>query len=140
MNAVRFFSIPLLVLSAATLASPQATPSPSPNDKSNASFSGREPKPDKSRIRDLKGRVTDQAERPVDGAIIQLKNLRTNKIVDFRTKPDGAYLFYDLNMDIDYELTVKCDACDAPVTKKLSKYDERKPATLNFELQRKKSS
>jgi hypothetical protein len=140
MNAVKFFCLPLLALGASSMALAQAVPTDPHNDKSNASFSGREPKPDKSRIRDLKGKVTDQADRPIEGAIIQLKDLKSNKIVDFRTKPDGAYLFYDLNMDVDYELTVKCDSCDAPVTKKLSKFDERKPATLNFEVQRKKTS
>ena len=46
----------------------------------------------------------------------------------------------DLDMKIDYELTAKRDGFGEPVKKTLSKYDSRKPATLNFELQRNKKA
>lgn len=106
-----------------------------------AVFDGHRPaKEDKSRLRNLSGAVRDQAGAPIDGAIVQLKDLKTGKMIDFITKKDGAYDFHELSMDIDYELTAKRDGYGDPVTKKLSKYDSRKPAILNFELQRKKKS
>ena len=106
-----------------------------------AVFDGkRNPKEDKSRLRDLKGIVEDRAGAPVDGAIVQLKDMKKGKIIDFITKPDGKYTFFDLNMDVDYEVTAKKDGAGEPIKKKLTKWDSRKPATLNFELIPKKTA
>jgi hypothetical protein len=113
-----------------------AQSTPDPNSKPNVFF-GTTPKVDKSRQRDLKGLVKDDADKPVEGAIVQLKNLKTGKVVEFITKQDGTYLFYELNMDVDYELTAIREGFLA-LKKNLSKYDSRKPATLNFDLERKK--
>jgi hypothetical protein len=75
----------------------------------------------------------------VEGAVVKLKNSRTGKVVEYITKKDGTYLFYDLNMDTDYDLTVVRDGfVDAKKT--LSKYDSRKPATLNVQIERKKTA
>src|SRR5580704_8874803 len=128
-----FFILPLLLLA---VDSARAQSTAEPNDKPNV-FLQKEPKVDKSRLRDLNGVVKDQADAPLDGAIVQLKDLKSGKIVNFRTKEDGKYLFYDLNMDQNYEVRVIKDGFDDPGMKKLTKYDTRKPATLNFEMQRK---
>lgn len=135
MNIRKLLVIAAVWMAGTALALAQSTPEP--GDKPNVFF-GKTPKVDKSRLRDLKGLVKDDADKPVEGVIVLLKDLKTGKVVEFVTKPDGAYLFYDLNMDIDYELTAKGDGFTAAVTKKLSKYDSRKPAMLNFELERKK--
>ena len=116
----------------------QATPSPDPGYKPTV-FPKPEPKEDKSRLRDLKGLVKDETDTPVEGAIVKLKNSRTGKVVQFITKKDGTYLFYDLNMDTDYDLQTTRDGfTDAKKT--LSKYDSRKPATLNIQMERKNPS
>jgi hypothetical protein len=117
--------------------SAQTTQSPLPNEKPAVFDGKRNPKEDKSRLRNLTGVVQDDRGVPVDGAIVQLKNLKTGTTIDFITKKDGAYSFSDLNMDIDYELTAKRDGYGDPVKKKLTKYDTRKPAILNFELSHK---
>ena|ERR1700732_37324 len=134
MNIRKSLAILIFSIAATSLAWAQSTPEP--GDKPNVFF-GKTPKVDKSRLRDLKGLVKDNADKPVERAIILLKDLKTGKVVEFITKPDGAYLFYDLNMDQDYELTARGDGFTS-VVKKLSKYDSRKPAVLNFELERKK--
>ena len=115
---------------------PQAKPSEQPG-YSPTVFPNKLPKVDKSRERDLKGLVKDEADAPVEGAVVKLKDTKTGKVVDFITKKDGTYLFYDLNMDIDYDLTVIRDGF-TDLKKTLSKYDSRKPATLDFHLERKK--
>lgn len=89
-------------------------------------------------MRDLSGMVQDDTGTPVESAIVQIKDLKSGKTIDFITKKDGAYTFRELDMNIDYELTAKRDGFGDPVKKKLTKYDTRKPATLNFELQHKK--
>src|SRR5258708_35829505 len=98
------------------------------------------PKEDKSRQRDLSGVVKDDGGTPIEGAIVQLRDGYTGKLVDFITKHDGTYSFTALSMDIDYELIAKRDGYGDPVKKKLSTYYSRKPATLNFELQKKKGA
>ena len=130
---------PVLVLLMAAVCPVFAQSQHTPSDKPNVFF-GKEPKVDKSRLRDLKGVVKDDANQPVESAIVQLKDLKSGKVVEFVTKKDGAYLFYDTNMDIDYELTATRDGFSAPVKKKVTKYDSRKPAVLNFELERKKAA
>lgn len=120
-------------------ASAYAQSSSVPSDKPNV-FLQKDPKVDKSRMRDLKGIAKDEAGQTLDGVIVQLKDLRSGKIVDFRTHEDGRYLFYDLNMDQDYEVRVMKDGFESPAMKKLTKYDTRKPAILDFELPHKKTT
>ena len=137
MNCATVFLSFSVLFAAITPVFPQATPSPAPGDKPNV-FLQKEPPVDKSRLRDLKGVVKDDAENPIEGAVVQLKNMKSGKMVEFITKKDGAYLFYDLNMDIDYELQAKRDGYTLAPKKTLSKYDSRKPATMNLQLERKK--
>ncbi len=86
-------------------------------------------------MRDLSGIVSDESGAPIEGAVVQLKDMKTGREIEFITKKNGKYTFTDLNMNIDYELTAKRDGYASAEKKKLSKYDSRKPATLNFELQ-----
>jgi hypothetical protein len=136
MNVIGF----LVFLFAAALSVPvaysQATPSPAPGYKPTV-FPDKTPKADKSRLRDLKGMVKDETNNPVEGAIIKLKNGKTGKVVEYITKQDGTYLFYDLSMDIDYDLLVTRDGFE-DAKKTLSRYDSRKPASLNLQLEHKK--
>lgn len=116
-----------------------AQQSPLPTEKP-ATFNGkRNPKEDKSRQRDLSGIVEDEAGRPIDGAVVRIKDTRSGEVFDYITKQDGAYEFHELDMDIDYNLTAQRKGFD-DAAKKLSKYDSRKPATLNFEMQRSKKA
>ena len=137
MKCSKLFLFPLVLMTAVVPAHPQATPSPAPGDKPNV-FLQKEPPVDKSRQRDLKGVVKDETDSPVEGAVVQLKNSKSGKVVEFITKKDGTYLFYDLNMDIDYELRANRDGYTPSPKKTLSKYDSRKPATLNLQLEHKK--
>ncbi len=138
MKLLNFFSIIPLLLVAGIADSAQSTRSPS--DQPSATVGNeREPKVNKSRLRDVKGIVNDNAEQPLDGAIVQLKDLKSGKVVDFRTQGDGKFLFYDLNMDQDYELKVLKDGFAESGVKKVSRFDTRKPATFHFELERKKA-
>ena len=145
MTTKPFFPLLLLVctvLISTSGAFGQAAPTAPPGDNpTNPNvFMGKLPKVDKSRLRDLKGVVKDDAELPIEYAVVQLKDLRTGKMQSFVTKADGTYLFYDLNMDQDYELTAKSDKAPAPMVKKLTKYDTRKQPTLNFQLAKKKAA
>jgi hypothetical protein len=139
MSIAKLFVFASVLVPGSVIAFAQSTQSPLPTEKP-ATFDGRRnPKEDKSRLRELTGFVKNDEGAPIDGAIVQLKDTKTGRLIDFITKQDGAYVFHELDMDIDYELTAKRNGFDA-AAKKLSKYDSRKPATLNFELQRTKKS
>jgi hypothetical protein len=91
------------------------------------------PKKD-SPYRIIQGIVKDQADNPLAGAIVQLKDTRTSKVVDFATKSDGKFAFRDLSMENNYELLAKRGDLASPV-KKVSIYDSRKEVIINFTLQ-----
>ncbi len=81
----------------------------------------------------IDGIVKDAADNPLADAIVQLKDMKTSKLVSYPTKEDGKYVFRDLPMDINYELTAKRNELSAPV-KKVSVFDTRKHVIVNFEL------
>ncbi|MBV8841975.1 MAG: carboxypeptidase regulatory-like domain-containing protein [Bryobacterales bacterium] len=88
--------------------------------------------------RTLQGLVTDAAEKPVQDAVVQLKDLRTLQIRSYLTKEDGTYHFAGLKTDTDYQ--VKAAMGDlASGTKTLSVFDSRKIATINLKLDKKES-
>jgi|SRR5579884_4301816 len=146
MRGFNLLSILLMLVAGGGVAFSQATQLPTPHDEPSVAVGNNETdKPriehrDKSHVRDLKGVVRDEHETPVEGAIVKIKNLDNGKVVSWRTPKDGSYVFHELDMNTNYELTVTHEDFDGPVMKKLSQYDTRKPATLNVEMQRKKAS
>ena len=89
-------------------------------------------KPSKFRI--IQGIVKDKGDNPVPGAIVQLKDLRTSKVVAFATKDDGKFAFRDLRLDVNYELLAKHEGLETPV-KKVTIYDTRNQVIINFKLE-----
>lgn len=89
--------------------------------------------PKESNSRTIEGLVHDAAENPVAEAIVQLKDMKTSKTIDFVTKADGKFIFRDLYMDVNYELLAKRNDVTTPV-KKVSIYDTRKDVVVNFEI------
>jgi hypothetical protein len=130
MNLVKILLAPLLLL--ACLAPAQQTAGP--DEKPNVYLQNDKPKNQKeSNTRTILGTVKDASDNAVSEAIVQLKDLKTSKVVDFVTKDDGKFVFNDLPMDINYELGAKHGDLTAPV-KKVSIYDTRKSVILNFQL------
>jgi hypothetical protein len=122
--------LPLLLL--ACLAGAQQTPGA--NDQPNVYLQNDRPKNAKeSNTRTIQGTVKDSSDNPLAQAIVQMKDMKTSKIVDFVTKDDGKYVFRDLPMDINYELAAKHGDLTTPA-KKISVYDTRKSVILNFQL------
>jgi hypothetical protein len=95
----------------------------------------REERREEANSRAVTGTVTTADDKPVSGAVVQLKDMRTLQVRSFITLDDGQYHFSGLRIDIDYELTAKSGEMTA--TKKLSLFDNRKQAVLNFKLEKK---
>jgi hypothetical protein len=131
MNVVKLVSIASAFLGLIGLACAQQTDPPS---KPSVVVENKE-KPKKDSVyRIIQGIVRDQSDNPLPGAIVQLKDTKTSKIVNFATKDDGKFAFRDLSMEINYELLAKRGDLATPV-RKVSIYDTRKDVTINFTLQ-----
>jgi hypothetical protein len=131
MNVVKLVSTTCVSLGLIGLARAQQTDPP--NKPSVVVENKEKPKKD-SVYRTIQGIVRDQSDNPVAGAIIQLKDTKTSKIVNFATKDDGKFAFRDLSMEINYELLAKRGDLATPL-RKVSIYDTRKDVTINFILQ-----
>lgn len=87
--------------------------------------------------RSVQGTVSSAEGKPVNGAVVQLKNTRSLQIRSFITKQDGAYYFHRLSTDIDYQLKAEYNNSASPA-KTLSSFDTRKQAVINLTLEPRK--
>jgi hypothetical protein len=83
--------------------------------------------------RSVQGVVTDNAETPLEGAVVQLKDTKTLQIRSFITKQNGTFHFHSLNPDIDYELRAEHQGATSG-SKTLSSFDSRKSAVMNLKV------
>src|ERR1700730_1911403 len=132
MKVVKLVSIASVFLGLASLGCAQQADAPA---KPSVVVENNKEKPKKdSPYRTIQGIVKDQADNPLAGAIVQLKDTRTSKILDFATHDDGKFAFRELSMQSNYELLAKRGDLATPV-RKVSIYDTRKDVTINFTLQ-----
>ena len=101
------------------------------------SIASAEPKknPDDS-LRSVQGTVSDADDKPLDGAIVQLKNTKTLQIRSFVTQQRGAYYFHGLSPNVDYEVRADYQGASSP-TKTVSSFDSRKQVSINLRLAKK---
>lgn len=91
-----------------------------------------------SRLRTVRGIVTDKAETPLPNSVVFLKNLRTNAVRSSFADSDGNYRFSGLDPNVDYEVHAELEGEKSQV-KTVSSFDSRKEITLNLKIDRKKS-
>jgi Carboxypeptidase regulatory-like domain len=91
---------------------------------------------DDPNTRSLQGQVVDPDDKPVAGAVVQLKDTRTLQVRSFITQQNGEYRFSGLKADTDYEVKADYEGMTSPA-KRLSNFDARKIATVNIKLNRK---
>jgi hypothetical protein len=89
-----------------------------------------------STTRSVEGAVSNADDSAVVGAVVQLKNMKTLQIRSFITKEDGAYHFFELSPDVDYELKADFQGASSG-SKTLSSFDSRKKAVINLKLNKK---
>jgi hypothetical protein len=86
-----------------------------------------------SSTRSVGGVVTGADDKPVVGAVVQLKDLKTKNVRSFYTQDKGEYYFHELSTEVDYELTATFQGASSK-TKTLSVFDSRKDAVVNLKL------
>jgi len=89
------------------------------------------------KVRSVDGAVEDTSGRPVEGAVVQLKNARTLQVRSFISQRDGTYYFHGLSTDVDYELKAEYQG-SASSPRTLSVFDSRKNPRINLRLEPKK--
>jgi hypothetical protein len=81
----------------------------------------------------VQGQVTDPDDKPVNGAIVQLKDMRTLQVRSFFTQVNGEYHFSGLKIDNDYDLKADFKGSTSG-WKTLSVFDTRKEPVINLKL------
>jgi hypothetical protein len=84
-------------------------------------------------IRSVSGLVMDPDNRPVKGAVVQLKDTKTLQIRSFITQDDGKYHFAGLSTNVDYELKAEHQGVFSGV-KRLSLFSTNKASTVDLKL------
>lgn len=88
-----------------------------------------------STVREAEGTVINSSGRPVDRAVVQLKDTKSLQIQSFITDAAGHYHFAGLSTDVEYQL--KADYSGASSGwKTLSLFNTKKVATINLKLKR----
>lgn len=88
-------------------------------------------KKEEATLRSVQGTVFDETDKPVVGAIVQLKDNRTLQMRSYITKVNGEYHFSSLKMDDDYEVEARNNHFTSG-PKKISIFDDRKVVIQNL--------
>lgn len=88
-------------------------------------------------MRTVEGFVLTTGDVPVEGAVVQLKDLKTLAVRSFFTQKGGDYHFSGLRKDTDYELKATYQDRSSD-TKRLTIFDTRNTARINLRLEEKK--
>ncbi len=129
----KLFLVSLAAVSLGTL-TPASAQQTDPSNKPHVFLENRSKPGKPSTMRLIQGTVKDQNDNPIRGAVVQLKDMKTSKVIDFLTKDDGKFAFRDLAMDVNYELTAKHSGL-TPLVKKVTPYDARHEVVLTFRLE-----
>lgn len=135
MRTKRFVSAFLLLLAGAvSLAFGQDPMAPREPGKPGGYkvYQKREKEPDTSRS--VQGKVLDPANEAVQGAVVQLKDVKTLRVRSYITLEDGSYQFHGLSPDTEYELKATHEGLESK-TRRLTVYDSRKKANIDLKLE-----
>jgi hypothetical protein len=117
----------------------QSPPPKPPGQRDPGFFGGPKDKKDKeedANTRALSGVVRNDRDDPVEGAVVQIKDLKTLRVRSFITKADGKYQFHGLSTNVDYEVVANHQGASSD-KKTLSVYDSRKEAVINLQIKTK---
>jgi hypothetical protein len=79
------------------------------------------------------GTVRDADGNVINGAVVQLKDVRSTQVRSFITQTNGAYHFTGLKLDNDYELEARYNGMTSG-WRTLSVFDSRKEPVINLKL------
>ncbi len=89
--------------------------------------------PSQASLRTLHGQITASGHEPVRGAIVQLRNDRSEMLVTYITGSNGYYRFQRLDSGTDYEIWVMFRGHRSR-TRSISKFDSHMDKIINFRV------
>ncbi len=89
-------------------------------------------KKEKQQGRLLYGKVLDQQDNPVVGAIVYLTNTRTHAVKTYIVSQDGTYRFPGLT-SVDYEVYAQLNGHKSD-TKSVSQFDDRSQVYIDLKI------
>lgn len=82
-------------------------------------------------VKTISGIVTDEAGNAIQGAMLEMKDLQTGKVLDIYSQDGGQYQFSDLRFDHDYDIQATFKDVSSEV-RQVSSFDTRARLTMNF--------
>jgi hypothetical protein len=83
--------------------------------------------------RTVEGKVTNDAGKPVKGAIVYLKDPRTQSVKSYITSENGDYRFVQLSSSTDYELHAELSGKKSK-NKTISSFDDKNDFTIDLKV------
>jgi len=136
-NTIARLLVASLFCGAVVFGQAQAPPQKGPGYGNWLPGSQKDKKGDDPNVRAVTGTIRMVDEALVDGAVVQLKNVKTMQVRSFITKADGVYQFQGLSTNVDYELKAESKGMVSPA-RTLSTFDDRKRAIMHLKLENKK--
>lgn len=90
-----------------------------------------------SRLRTVRGSVVDKDDAPIGGAVVYLKNLKTDTIRTTIAGDEGSYRFSGLDPNVDYEIHAEHKDSTSN-TRKVSSFDTRREMVIHLKINKKK--
>ena len=84
-------------------------------------------------IRTLTGTVTDTSHEPIRGAVVELRNGKSNEVISYLTDASGHYDFKRLDGNTDYDVWVLYRGRHTP-THSISKFDSHMAKVIDFTI------
>jgi len=84
-------------------------------------------------VRNLSGIVTGGSREPIRGAVVELRDDKTNEVVTYLTDGTGRYNFKRLDGGTDYEVWVLFRGHRSP-THSISKFDNHLQKVIDFRV------
>jgi hypothetical protein len=91
-----------------------------------------------AQLRSVRGMVSDKEEKPIQNAVVFLKNSRTNTVISHFSDDQGNYRFTGLDPNVDYQVYAESDG-QKSASREVSPLDSRKEITLNLKVDKKKN-
>ena len=88
-------------------------------------------------VKTISGIVTDEKGNAIEGAMLEMKDLQTGKVLDIYSQNGGQYQFSDLRFDHDYDIQATYKDIGSEV-RQVSSFDTRERLTMNFVIPKSK--
>jgi hypothetical protein len=86
--------------------------------------------------RTIEGTVIDEHGRPVPGAIVLIKNMKTLGVRSYIAEKDGSYHFYGLSTDVNFQLRAEAHGMTSK-SRTVDVFNSHKTVRLNLKLDKK---